>query len=368
MPFSFLNLSTHDLMHRDTKEMVYNSATERNGGSKKKDTGLEQKDCIFLKNEQISNFILIEYFRNTSFEFMWHRMAGLGLDLKSLILSYLYDYKDVAQMNELCQYIETNGWKEGLISMVRYSTPDELANIFKERCSAGDLGTCRVISEHRKLSPDVAIKGLKRACSNNHLLLAQWLTKSFEISMEDDPITARFLIYQACHSNFLVLAQWLYKTFGLVFNQSQDKIRFVVFCRGGKDVAQWLVTSVLTRAEVKSNANLLFAHACNNENRDFVEWIYQEFKLTQADVPVINDIFHNACGRGDLEQARWLHVTFAFRPKDVMESFRYACESGQLDVAKWLDKNFNLTREDVCSREHLAFRLACYGGHLKVAL
>ena len=79
------------------------------------------------------------------------------------------------------------------------------------------------------------------------------------------------------------------------------------------------------------------------------------------------------CRKGNLIALKWLATHIGINGLDgfdplYVNALQIACEYGHLAVAQWLTEKFNLTTEDVRSKKIRAFRVACYNGHLLVAV
>lgn len=108
-----------------------------------------------------------------------------------------------------------------------------------------------------------------------------------------------------------------------------------------------------------------FACACGggDECAEIRAWL-----MTLGAVPTIA-AFHQACVRGQVQNAQWLLAITDAKHEihdyvTQYQAFRDACYYGQLESAKWL---VSLGNVNIHSRDDDAFMAACVRGHLEIA-
>ena len=239
------------------------------------------------------------------------------------------------------------------------------------------------------------------ACSQNYLLLAQWIWNCMHLRNPDFYFCD--VLASACEGG-LKIAQWYCHVTAKVARYNEILALKSACLKGHLDVAQWLVSTCdIRRKHVVADLSS-FEKACESGRMEIVQWMAETFNLTAESVRgavLRSSAFSSACAGGNFEIVRWFAATFQLsRSNGVrnIESFRYVClhgieaaqwmvdllqitaaddlsalvnavhevcERGIVDVARWLVASFHLTNEEV--NEHDLLFAACTSGNLSTA-
>lgn len=154
--------------------------------------------------------------------------------------------------------------------------------------------------------------------------------------------------YEACARGHFAVAVWLHSLGGLKVHRKYDAA-FVSACLGGHlQVAQWIHS--LGNVHPGAIKYQVFPYALTTGLVDIITWLYSlGYRYGHA-----QENFHDACYRGHLRLAQWIHST---EPAAVDvhangdAAFQSACFRGRLYVAQWLyslgDVDISFARERV---------------------
>lgn len=170
-------------------------------------------------------------------------------------------------------------------------------------------------------------------------LVVWWLLETFTI---DARINNNHALRLSCAQNDLGMAQWLHKTYSLTIDDVRQAKAFSKSCEYGQlEVAQWLHhTFVITVCDGCEPFRL----ACTNGHLHVAQWIHTTFGLTRGDAQP-NDTWAMSLSTKHLPVARWLHETVGITLGHHDCTLAYVCSSGHLQCARWLHATFNTTHD-----------------------
>lgn len=216
-------------------------------------------------------------------------------------------------------------------------------------CPMGHLVVAQWLTKELDLSVEDAKRyendAFRQTCANGHLLTAQWVARHFKLSIGDIKTYGNYAFREACaHGHFLV-AQWLAKEFQLTKRDARNYRRYAFFyaCkRGHLMVVKWLTKQFgFTCADLVSGGDCAFTNACENGHLFTAQWLAKEFDLAMKFFWC--PAFANACRNGNLPMVKWLAREFDLRTKSVTIvniAYRGAYQNGRFLVTKWLEKYF----------------------------
>jgi hypothetical protein len=86
-----------------------------------------------------------------------------------------------------------------------------------------------------------ASRALASACAHGHLTLAEWLVKTFSLSIDDVRADGNFALNSASYEGELAVVVWLVETVGLTADDATEaKAVSIARARGYGAVADWL--------------------------------------------------------------------------------------------------------------------------------
>jgi hypothetical protein len=180
---------------------------------------------------------------------------------------------------------------------------------------------------------------LYNAVDENKLWLAKFLKIKFNITEEEANLDDCCIFKQACDNNNLEMTEWLYDTFETK-NIEGILGLFKDICKYGfLDIVKFLYS----KFDIPLNPNLFF-EACIKNYLDIAEWLFSSGIEITIDTLVIS--FSNSCTNDSLDVVEWLLETFDKKSFDISSNnyrvLRQVCVNNDLNMLKLLHKNFDI--------------------------
>lgn len=274
-------------------------------------------------------------------------------------------------------------------------SPEQIKDSFSfyNACSNGELKTAKwltktfnlTLEDIRNYNDDNVFSS---TCENGHLEVAEWLVKTFNLSKRDAMVNEFYIISLACGKGHLKLAKWLKDTFILTEQESREcgiqslSRSASSTCDNRLEICKWVVESFnLTERDIRHNENEAFRMACLGSQYDTIfaddglevcRWLVDTFNLTSEDAKDWdNRALRVFCRRGHLEHLKWFHEKFHINLEDLefedgSNAFGLACDHNRLETAKWLKNTFNLDSDYIKRNNNLILKIVIYEGNSEI--
>lgn len=230
----------------------------------------------------------------------------------------------------------------------KFTTPN-IEDAFDRACSDGHLLVAQFLHYPEMTIQRFDLWPFRESCSRGHLHVAKWLYSVYsDVITRDIGIYMGALLLEICKKGYLEVVQWLYATFHRC-SPSESHNNFLISCSFGRlELAQWLYNEILSKAN-NMDIEYEFKQVCRYGHLTTAQWLLKQFKIRPH-----TKYFRIACSCDRLEMAKWLYSVWPHLKYDLEYRFKVACQRGTLEMAQWLctlkPMNIKKVLNDLCPR------------------
>lgn len=202
-----------------------------------------------------------------------------------------------------------------------------------------------------------------KACQQNRLEIAQWISSEFKFSKEDAIGYNINNLTKACDDGKITKNQML----DLVWKITPLKTAYI---NNNINIVEWLAnTFSLSTFDILPSDTLL-PYICRFCSIEMVSWILNKSEIIRPDALIRRKILFQVATRSEIEFAEWITDRLKYTRDDWathhFNTLYNACRTGNIKFIKWMVEKFKLMRGECINptNHFMILKALCTNGHL----